>query len=70
VAFAQQRATNVLAVPTTALLTLADGTFAVEVADAGGRTHLVRVTPGLFAAGGYVGIQGAVNAGDRVVVPQ
>jgi Putative peptidoglycan binding domain len=70
VAFAQERAANVLAVPTTALLTLADGTFAVEVSDGGGRTHLVRVTPGLFAAGGYVGIQGAVNAGDRIVVPQ
>jgi hypothetical protein len=70
VAFAQERATGVLAVPTTALLTLADGTFAVEVADAGGRTDLVRVTPGLFAAGGYVGIQGAIREGDRVVVPR
>jgi multidrug efflux pump subunit AcrA (membrane-fusion protein) len=69
VAFTQQRATNVLAVPTTALLTLADGTFALEVAR-GASTQLVRVTPGLFAAGGFVSVKGAVKAGDKVVVPQ
>jgi hypothetical protein len=69
VAFAQQRARNVLAVPTTALLTLADGTFAVEVAD-GQSTHLVRVAPGLFAAGGFVSVKGAVKEGDQVVVPR
>ena len=69
VAFTQQRARNVLAVPTTALLTLADGGFAVEISS-GGSTKLVRVTPGLFAAGGFVGLKGAVKEGDRVVVPQ
>lgn len=69
VAFTQQRATNVLAVPTTALLTVADGTFALEVAR-GASTELVRVTPGLFAAGGLVSVKGAVKAGDKVVVPQ
>lgn len=70
VAFAQQRARNVLAVPTTALLTLADGTFAVEVSRGGTSTQLVRVTPGLFAAGGFVSVKGAIKAGDKVVVPQ
>ena len=70
VAFAQQRARNVLAVPTTALLTLADGTFAVEVNRGGTSTQLVRVTPGLFAAGGFVSVKGAIKAGDKVVVPQ
>ncbi len=70
VAFTQQRAANVLAVPTTALLTLADGTYAVEVADATGATRYARVTTGLFAAGGYVEITGGVAEGDRVVVPQ
>jgi peptidoglycan hydrolase-like protein with peptidoglycan-binding domain len=70
VAFTQQRATNVLAVPTTAILTLADGTYAVEVADASGATHYARVQTGLFAAGGYVEIKSGVSAGDRVVVPQ
>ena len=70
VAFAQQRARHVLAVPTTALLTLADGTFALELSDGAGATHLVRVKPGLFAAGGYVGVTGDVHAGERVVVPR
>lgn len=69
VAFTQQRARNVLAVPTTALLTLADGTFAVEVSH-GTSTQLVRVTPGLFAAGGFVAVTGGVKEGDRVVVPE
>lgn len=70
VAFTQQRATNVLSVPTTALLSLAGGGFAIEVSDGGGRTHLVRVTPGLFSAGGFVEVQGDVKEGQRVVVPQ
>ena len=69
VAFTRERATGVLAVPTTALITLADGGFAVEVSDGGGVTHLVRVTPGLFSAGGYVEVQGDVKDGDKVVVP-
>ena len=70
VAFTQQRATNVLSVPTTALLSLAGGGFAIEVSDGGGRTHLVRVTPGLFSAGGFVEVQGDVKEGQQVVVPQ
>ena len=68
-AFTRSARPDVLAVPTTALLTLADGGFAVEVSDGGGATHLVRVTPGLFSAGGYVEVQGDVKEGDKVVVP-
>ena len=59
-----------LSVPTTALLSLAGGGFAIEVSDGGGRTHLVRVTPGLFSAGGFVEVQGDVKEGQQVVVPQ
>jgi len=70
VAFTQQRARNVLSVPTTALLSLAGGGFALEVSDGGGRTHLVAVTPGLFSAGGFVAVQGAIKQGQQVVVPQ
>jgi hypothetical protein len=60
----------VLSVPTTALLSLAGGGFGLEVSDGGGRTHLVRVTPGLFSAGGFVAVQGAIKEGQQVVVPQ
>ena len=70
VAFTRQRATDVLSVPTTALLSLADGGFAVEVSDGGTATHLVRVTPGLFWAGGFVEVKGDVKEGEQVVVPQ
>jgi peptidoglycan hydrolase-like protein with peptidoglycan-binding domain len=70
VAFTRQRATGVLSVPTTALLSLADGGFAVEVSDGGAATHLVRVTPGLFSAGGFVEVKGDVKAGQQVVVPK
>jgi hypothetical protein len=69
VAFTQDRAQNVLSVPTTALLTLADGTYAVEVSNGNGTTRYVRVQPGLFAAGGYVAVTG-VPEGAKVVVPQ
>jgi hypothetical protein len=58
---------RVLAVPVTALVALLGGGYAVEVAG-GGTTHLVAVTPGLYA-GGYVEVSG-VRAGERVVVPQ
>jgi multidrug efflux pump subunit AcrA (membrane-fusion protein) len=61
---------NVLAVPVDALLALAGGGYAVEVAE--GRVHrLVRVTVGLFDdAEGVVQVSGAgVSAGQRVVVP-
>ena len=60
---------NVLAVPVDALLALAGGGYAVEVAE--GRLHrLVAVTVGLFdGAEGVVQVSGQLSAGQRVVVP-
>jgi peptidoglycan hydrolase-like protein with peptidoglycan-binding domain len=70
VAFAQQTRKNVLAVPVTALLSLLGGGYAVEVSDGTSQTHLVAVTPGLYA-GGYVEITGdGIEQGTKVVVPQ
>jgi multidrug efflux pump subunit AcrA (membrane-fusion protein) len=65
-----ESAQNVLAVPVDALLALAGGGYAVEVAD--GRVHrLVAVTVGLFDdAEGLVQVSGlGLHAGQRVVVP-
>jgi hypothetical protein len=53
--FEQQKATNVLSVPVTALLATAGGGYAVQEAQQPGK--LLLVTPGLFAAG-YVQISG------------
>ncbi len=53
--FQQQKATNVLSVPVSALLATAGGGYAVQEADA--PHHLLPVTPGLFAAG-YVQVSG------------
>lgn len=60
---------NVLAVPVDALLALAGGGYAVEVAE--GRVHrLVGVGVGLFDdAEGLVQVSGQLSAGERVVVP-
>ena len=61
---------NALAVPVDALLALAGGGYAVEVAE--GRVHrLVAVTLGLFDdAEGLVQVSGqGLSAGQRVVVP-
>jgi hypothetical protein len=54
--FEQQKATNVLSVPVTALIATAGGGYAVQEAAAPHR--LLPVTPGLFAAG-YVQISGS-----------
>lgn len=64
-------ADGVLVVPVTALLALAGGGCAVEVAGAGGARHLVAVTLGLFdGADGLVQVSGTgLSAGQRVVVP-
>jgi multidrug efflux pump subunit AcrA (membrane-fusion protein) len=65
-----ERAENVLAVPVDALLALAGGGYAVEVAE--GRVHrLVAVSVGLFDdAEGLVQVSGqGLSAGQRVVVP-
>ena len=59
--------TDVLSVPVTALLALAEGGYAVEVYE-GGQTRLVGVEPGFFA-GGMVEVTGDLSAGDSVVVP-
>ena len=62
---------DALAVPVYALLALADGGYAVEVADAGGTRHLVPVTPGLFDdSSGLVQVTGSgLSEGQHVVVP-
>ncbi|MEA1903642.1 MAG: peptidoglycan-binding protein [Actinomycetota bacterium] len=58
---------DVLAVPVSALLALAEGGYAVEIVDGAG-TKLVAVDPGFFADG-WVEITGNVQVGDIVVVP-
>src|SRR5260370_910444 len=65
------RAPNVLVVPVIALLAQASSGYAVEVAGAGGRHHLVPVTTGVFDdAAGLVQVSGSgLHAGQRVVVP-
>jgi len=62
---------NVLVVPVDALLALAGGGYAVEVAGAAGAHHLVPVTLGLFDdADGLVQVSGSgLSAGQRMVVP-
>jgi hypothetical protein len=62
---------DVLVVPVNALLALAGGGYAVEVAGVGGARHLDAVRLGLFDdADGLVQVSGqALKAGQRVVVP-
>ena len=62
-------ATNVLAVPTTALLALAGGGYAVEVVAADGTHHLAPVTTGIFDdQAGMVQVSGVgLVAGEKVV---
>jgi len=62
-------ASNVLAVPVTALLALSEGGYAVEVFDEDGSTHLVGVETGLFADGLVEVTSSGLSAGDVVVVP-
>jgi peptidoglycan hydrolase-like protein with peptidoglycan-binding domain len=70
VSFEKDRADNVLTVPVTALLALAEGGYAVEVVDAGNSTRLVRVDPGKYADG-LVEISGkGIRNGMKVVVPE
>ena len=65
------RAPDVLVVPVNALLATTSGRYTVEVAGAGGRHHLVKVTTGVFDdAAGLVQVSGSgLHAGQRVVVP-
>jgi Putative peptidoglycan binding domain/HlyD family secretion protein len=70
VSFQKERAENVLTVPVSALLALAEGGYAVEIVDAGGTTRLVHVEPGMYADG-IVEIEGdGVEKGMKVVVPE
>jgi hypothetical protein len=63
------RIENVLTVPVSSLLALAEGGFAVEVVEPGGSTRLVRVEPGMFVDGA-VQISGkGIEKGMKVVVP-
>ena len=60
---------DVLAVPVSALVALAEGGYAVEVDAGNGTTQLVAVEPG-FYADGLVEVETTVlDVGDRVVVP-
>lgn len=72
VSITDQTVRNVLAVPVTALLALPRGQYAVEIVDADGTRHLVRVTPGLFDdAAGLVQVSGpGLAAGQRVAAAQ
>jgi peptidoglycan hydrolase-like protein with peptidoglycan-binding domain len=68
VQFTTRAAVGVLAVPVQALLALAEGGYAVEV-ERGGGTELVGVDLGAFADG-FVEVTGAVDEGEKVVVPR
>jgi HlyD family secretion protein len=70
VSLTTQSATNVLAVPISALLALASGGYGVEVVEPSGRHHLVGVTTGIFT-GSEVQVTGAgIDVGTEVVVAQ
>ena len=56
---------DVLAVPVTALLALAEGGYAVELEDG----RLVRVEPGLYAEG-LVEVTGKIDEGTTIRVPR
>ena len=62
-------AEDVLAVPVEALLALAEGGYAVELAHDDGTTSLVAVELGAFADG-WVEVTGDVAEGDQVEVPE
>jgi len=63
------RADDVLAVPVTALIALAEGGYAVEVISDDGSTLLVAVDPGLFADGRVEVTTDGLEAGVAVVIP-
>ena len=63
------RSDDVLAVPVTALLALAEGGYAVEVVNDDATTTLIGVEPGLFADGFVEVASDGLRAGMEVVVP-
>jgi peptidoglycan hydrolase-like protein with peptidoglycan-binding domain len=67
--FVKERKRDVLAVPVTALVALAEGGYALEVSD-GTTTHLVTVMTGLFAGGQVEVTAAGLRQGQRVVVPE
>lgn len=71
VAITERTVHNALVVPVNALLALAGGGYAVEVANADGARRLVSVSPGLFDdAAGLVQVSGSgLAAGQHVAVP-
>jgi peptidoglycan hydrolase-like protein with peptidoglycan-binding domain len=69
VEFVTESRTNVLTVPVTALLALAEGGYGVEVVSPHGPHAIVAVTTGLFASG-RVELQAGVSEGTVVVVAQ
>ena len=69
VAIERSREDEVLAVPVTALLALAEGGYAVELSDSASSNHIVGVEVGTHADG-WVGITGdGIDEGVKVVVP-
>lgn len=60
---------NVMAVPVSALVALAEGGYAVEVDTGGGSTQLVAVDPGFYADGLVEITSNGLSVGDMVVVP-
>ena len=67
--FVAEERRDVLAVPVTALVALAEGGYGVQVVDDAGNARYVAVRTGLFARGYVEIVSGDVRAGDRVVVP-
>jgi hypothetical protein len=65
----RDRREDVLAVPVSALLALAEGGYAVEVVDGSGATHLVGVETGLFEDGFVEVRSAALDETMQVVVP-
>lgn len=66
VSYVAQERKDVLAVPVTALVALAEGGYGLQLADGG---EFVAVTPGLYADG-EVEVTGDIAAGTRIRVPR
>lgn len=60
---------DVMAVPVSALVALAEGGYAVEVDAGNGATQLIAVEPGFYAEGLVEVTSGGLEVGDQVVVP-